>query len=182
MMDQEPGTRKAKGKGFLTSGAREDSIPPMVRHSATLLGTLVLFALAGCAQTDPGSVCQHIAGLQQSGSAAKDYVRRCIKPMNEARLNQPDAYRCWSKCVVEVKAWPDSARCDHCLTAKMTEFDLFQYTKARQKQEDARKAQQAPSASAPAPSDSVAPPAATPSSPAAAAPAASMCGDSQPCK
>jgi len=155
----------------------------MLRQSATLLGTIVLSVLAGCAQTDPQSVCEHIAGLQQSGSAAKDYVRRCLKPMNDARGAHPDPYRCWSKCVVEVKSWPESARCDQCLSAKTTEFEIFQYTKAKQKQEDARKAQQAPSATAPSAPASVAPPAsASASSSAAAAPAASMCADSQPCK
>lgn len=166
----------------MTSASREDSIPPMVRSSATLLGTIVLFVLAGCAQTDPVSVCEHIAGLQPSGGAPKDYVRRCLKPMNEAKFSHPEEYRCWSKCVVEVKAWPDSARCDPCVEGKSA-FEIFQYTKARQKQEDARKAQTSPSAAAllPPPSASSSAPAAVPSS-SAPAPAASMCGDSQPCK
>jgi hypothetical protein len=100
----------------------------------------------GCAQTDPASVCNHIATLQHGSDPAavehiKDYNRRCVGPMTEARLSRPEEYRCWSKCMVDVASWPDTVRCDGCVGSNQ-EFELFQLSKTRKKAEQARDKEQ----------------------------------------
>ena len=108
-------------------------------------GLLLAFLFAGslgCAQTDPDSVCGHIAQLQH-GSAPNaseriaDYKRLCRGPMTNAKSSRPPEYTCWSKCIVGVTTWADSVRCDGCVGGR-TEFELFQLSKTRKKQEQQR--------------------------------------------
>ncbi|HQP34331.1 MAG TPA: hypothetical protein PLI95_04105 [Polyangiaceae bacterium] len=175
-----PAAARSPRESCLTSVSCEDSISPMTRFLILLIGVLALPSMTGCKPTDPEAVCDHVARLQPGSTPdrARDYVRRCVTPMADARAAHPEAYRCWSKCVVEVTAWPDSARCDSCLK-KEPEFDIFRYTKTLQRQEEARKAQspEAPaSASASASSSTPAPPSAAPPAPSASS------ADAQPGK
>lgn len=125
---------------------------------AVLLCAFLSAGLPGCAQTDPDSVCSHIAKLQHASAPnasdrMADYTRLCRAPMAQAKALRPAEYGCWSKCIVEVQSWADSVRCDGCVGSR-TEFELFQLSKTRKKQEQARDRAAAPSASgAPAPSN-----------------------------
>lgn len=109
---------------------------PVMKPIIGLLAICAGMGLLGCAQTDPASVCEHIARLQHGGAndRIKDYARRCKAPMTEAKLNRPAEYRCWSKCIVAVQAWPDSVRCDPCV-GSLSDFELFQLSKSRKKQD-----------------------------------------------
>lgn len=125
-----------------------------------LLGSLpaaLVVCVVGCAQTDPASMCNHVADLQhgrESANAArvKEYKRLCLGPMTQAKLDRPEEYRCWSKCMLGINSWPETARCDSCVGSR-TEFELFQVSKTRKKAEQERQKDTpspAPSGSTPA--------------------------------
>jgi hypothetical protein len=109
-------------------------------------GLLIAFLVAGsfgCAQTDPNSVCSHIARLQH-GSAPNaadriaDYERLCRAPMTQAKLDRPIEYKCWSKCIVQSASWPETVGCDSCV-GSATQFELFQASKTKKKQQQREK-------------------------------------------
>ena len=108
-----------------------------MKWTVASLTAAVVACVAGCAQTEPGSVCDHIATLQHGSQATdriKEYKRLCLGPMTQAKLNRPEEYRCWSKCIVGVATWPDSVRCDGCVGSN-EEFQLFQLSKTRKRLE-----------------------------------------------